>query len=333
MVNYGYTLSSEEQSPRDSVKYAVRAEELGFEFLSISDHFHPWVPEQPHSPFVWSTIGGIAVQTERIRLGTGVTCPTFRIHPALVAQAAATCQEMMEGRFYLGLGTGENLNEHIIGQGWPAFDVRRDMLEEAIEIIRLLWEGGEQSYYGEYFTLENAKIFTMPEEIPDIHLAAGGPKAAEFAGEFGDGLIATAPNTEVVQTFEQSGGKGKPRYGQITLCWAETQEKAIQTAMKAWPNAGLKGELSQELPTPTHFQQAVELVREEDIEKAIVCGPDPEPVVQKVQEYIDAGFDHIYLHQVGPDQEGFFMFFQRELQSALPDGLKMSGAGRKQRVA
>ncbi|MGD9712818.1 MAG: TIGR03557 family F420-dependent LLM class oxidoreductase [Thermomicrobiales bacterium] len=333
MVNYGYTLSSEEQSPLDSVKYAVRAEELGFEFLSISDHFHPWVPDQPHSPFVWATIGGVAMQTERIRLGTGVTCPTFRIHPALVAQAAATCQYMMQGRFYLGLGTGENLNEHIIGQGWPAYDIRSDMLEEAIEIIRLLWEGGEQSYYGDYFTLENARIFTMPEEIPQLHLAAGGPKAAEFAGEFGDGLISTSPDGKLVETFVESGGESKPRYGQLTLCWAETKEKAIQTVMKAWPNAGLRGELSQELPTPTHFEQAVQLVREEDIEQAIVCGPDPEPVIQKVQEYIDAGFDHIYLHQVGSDQEGFFAFYQRELQSALPGRMDNSGSDQRGRAA
>jgi G6PDH family F420-dependent oxidoreductase len=318
MVNYGYTLSSEEQAPRDSVKYAVRAEELGFEFVSISDHFHPWVPEQPHSPFVWSTIGGVAMQTSRIRLGTGVTCPTFRTHPAIIAHAAATSQVMMEGRFYLGLGTGENLNEHIIGEGWPAYDVRAEMLGEAIEIIRLLWQGGEQSYYGAHYTLENAKIYTMPDTPPPIYLAAAGPKASEFAGELGDGLISTAPNPETVQNFEKAGGSGKPKYGQLTLCWAKSKDEAVQTALKAWPTAGLGGELSQELPTPTHFKQAVQLVREDDIEKSIVCGPDPEPVIAKIQEYVDAGFDHIYLHQVGPDQEGFFRFFEKELQAQLP---------------
>ena len=333
MVNYGYTLSSEEFSPRELVRLAIRAEELGFEFVSISDHFHPWVPQQPHSPFVWSTIGGVAMQTSRIRLGTGVTCPTFRIHPALVAQAAATCQDMMEGRFYLGLGTGENLNEHVTGQGWPAYDVRRKMLEEAIGIIRLLWQGGQQSYYGAYFTLENAEIFTMPEVLPEIYLAAAGPKAADVAGEFGDGLIATAPHKEVVQNFDRAGGEGKPHYGQLTLCWAESKEKAVKTALQAWPTAGLKGELSQELPTPAHFSQATELVRHDDIEKAIVCGPDPDPVIEKVQEYVDAGFDHIYLHQVGPDQEGFFDFFERELRSALPERRRPAGADVKRRAA
>ncbi len=318
MINYGYTLSSEEQSPLDSVKYAVRAEELGFEFLSISDHFHPWVPEQPHSPFVWATIGGVATATQRIRLGTGVTCPTIRTHPAIIAHAAATAQYMMEGRFYLGLGTGENLNEHIVGEGWPAYDVRQEMLDEAIDVIRLLWEGGQQSHYGEYYTLENAQIYTMPDEPPPIYLAAAGPKATRFAGETGDGLISTSPNPEVVSGFREAGGQGKPVYGQLTLCWAKSKEEAVKTALEAWPTAGLGGELSQELATPAHFRQAVQLVREEDIEKAIVCGPDPEPVIAKVQEYIDAGFDHIYLHQVGQDQEGFFQFYERELRNQLP---------------
>jgi G6PDH family F420-dependent oxidoreductase len=317
MVNYGYTLSSEEQSPLDSVRYAVRAEELGFEFLSISDHFHPWIPEQPHSPFVWSTIGGVAVQTERIRLGTGVTCPMIRTHPAIVAHAAATVQVMMEGRFYLGLGTGENLNEHIVGERWPAYDIRQEMLDEAIDIIRLLWEGGQQSYYGAYYTLENAEIYTLPDEPPLIYLAAAGPKASQYAGERGDGLITTSPSSETVTGFQNAGGEGKPVYGQLTLCWAKTKEEAVRTAHQAWPTAGLGGELSQELPTPAHYRQAVQLVREEDIEQAIVCGPDPEPVIAKVQEYVDAGFDHIYLHQVGEDQEGFFQFYERDVLPRL----------------
>ena len=205
------------------------------------------------------------------------------------------------------------------------------MLDEAIEIIRLLWQGSEQSYYGVYYTLENAKIFTMPEEAPPIYLAAAGPKAAQFAGERGDGLISTAPRSETVQNFEKAGGSGKPRYGQITLCWAKSKQEAVQTALKAWPTAGLGGELSQELPTPTHFQQAANLVREEDIEESIVCGPDPEPVVSKVQEYIDAGFDHVYLHQVGPDQEGFFRFFEKELQGQLPG--EASGSRRQRKAA
>jgi coenzyme F420-dependent glucose-6-phosphate dehydrogenase len=319
MVNYGYTLTSEERGPREMVADAIRAEELGFEFLMISDHFHPWVPKQPHSPFVWSTIGGVAMQTERIRLGTGVTCPTFRIHPAIAAQAAATSQVMMEGRFFFGVGTGENLNEHIIGEGWPAYAVRNDMLAEAIEIIRLLWQGGEQSFYGDYYTVENAKIFTLPDQPPDIIIAAGGPSSATFAGEAGDGLVSTAPDQEVVQAFEEAGGSGKAKYGQITVCWADSENKAVDTALEWWPNAGLKGELSQELPTPTHFEQATQLVRREDIARAIVCGPDPGKYLEKVREYINAGFDHIYFHQVGPDQEGFHTFYQKELEQPLAE--------------
>ncbi len=317
MIQFGYTLSSEEQSPLESVRYAARAEELGFEFLMISDHYHPWVNEQPHSPFVWSTIGAVAVETEKIRLGTGVTCPTFRYHPAIVAQAAATCQEMMEGRFFLGLGTGENLNEHIIGEGWPAYRVRREMFEESIEIIRLLWQGGEQSHYGPYYTVENARIYTLPEKLPQIIVAAGGPSSAELAGQVGDGLCCTSPDEEVVRAFDEAGGSKMPRYGQITVCWAENEDEAIATALRIWPNAGLGGELSQELPTPTHFEQATSLVREEDISKAVVCGPDPDKYMQKVTEYVESGFDHIYLHQVGPDQEGFFRFYKEELEASL----------------
>lgn len=313
MVELGYAISSEEHKPNDLVRYARRAEESGFSFALISDHFHPWIDKQGQSPFVWSVIGGIAQVTERLRLGTGVTCPTIRTHPAIIAHAAATAASMMPGRFFLGVGTGENLNEHILGDRWPAHDVRLEMLDEAIEVIRLLWEGGSQSFWGAYYTVENARIYTLPDELPPIMVAASGPETAEMAGEVGDGLISTAPKAEIVESFQQSGGNGKPRYGQLTVCWARDEAKAKQMAYEIWPNSGLPGEMSQELPTPAHFEQAVKIVREEDVTERIVCGPDPEKHLANIQKFIDAGFDKVYIHQVGPDQEGFFQFYQQEI--------------------
>ena len=240
-VQIGYTLSSEEHTPNDLVRHAQMAEEAGFAFLSISDHYHPWVDAQGHSPFVWSVIGGIAAVTERIPLGTGVTCPTVRIHPAVIAQAAATSAAMMPGRFFFGVGSGEALNEHITGERWPETEVRLAMLEEAVEVIRLLWQGGNQSHHGPYYTVENARLYTLPEEEIPIVVSATGPKAAELAGRIGDGLWNTSADKKVVETFESAGGSG-PRYGQITVCWGEDERKALDLAHKIWPTSGIPGE-------------------------------------------------------------------------------------------
>jgi G6PDH family F420-dependent oxidoreductase len=313
MPEIGYALSSEEHTPNDLVRWARRAEEVGFTFALISDHYHPWVDSQGHSPFVWSVLGGIAQATERLRIGTGVTCPTIRIHPAIIAQAAATVAAMMPGRFFLGVGTGENLNEHILGDHWPPFDVRAEQLEEAVEVIRLLWQGGQQSHHGLHYTVENARLYTLPDELPPIMVAAAGPKAADLAGRIGDGLITTSPDSKVRERFEAAGGTGKPGYGQMTVCWARDEATARKTALEIWPNAGLSGELSQELPTPAHFQQAVKLVTEEVIAESVICGPDARRHIEKIQKFIDAGYDHIYIHQVGPDQEGFLDFYRREV--------------------
>jgi G6PDH family F420-dependent oxidoreductase len=313
MVEIGYSLSSEEHGPNDLVHYAHLAEEAGFTFALISDHFHPWVDRQGQSPFVWSVIGAIAHATESLRLGTGVTCPTIRIHPAIIAQAAATSAAMMPGRFFLGVGTGENLNEHILGDRWPPHDERLEMLEEAIEVMRLLWQGGEQTYRGFFYTVENARIYTLPEEPIEIVYAASGPKSAEAAGRLGDGLCSTAPEKEVVQKFEEAGGAGKPKYGQFTVCYAQDEAEARRTAFEWWPNAAIKGELSQELPTPKFFEQAAKMVIEDDVAEVIVCGPDPQKHIDKINEFIDAGFDHVYVHQVGPDQEGFIEFYEGEV--------------------
>jgi G6PDH family F420-dependent oxidoreductase len=313
MTTLGYALSSEEHTPIDMVKHARLAEKAGFRFALISDHFHPWIDRQGHSPFVWSVLGGIAQMTSQLQIGTGVTCPIIRIHPAIIAQAAATVAAMMPGRFFLGVGTGENLNEHILGDRWPPHEVRQSMLEEAISVMRLLWQGGSQSHYGEYYTLENARIYTLPDTPPSIMVGASGPRVAELAGRVGDGLINTAPDGEVVRTFDMAGGKGKPHYAQLTVCWAEDEASARRMAYDIWPNAGLKGQLSQELPTPAHFEQAVELVTEEMVAKEIICGPDADRHIAAIRQYIEAGYEHVYIHQVGPDQEGFLRFYQEHI--------------------
>jgi G6PDH family F420-dependent oxidoreductase len=314
MTEIGYALSSEEHSPNDLVRHAQRAEEIGFTFALISDHFHPWVSEQGHSPFVWSVIGGIAQATETLRLGTGVTCPIIRTHPAIIAHAAATAAAMMgNGRFFLGVGTGENLNEHVLGDRWPPHDIRLEMLEEAVEIMRLLWEGKTTSWWGNYYDVEDARIFTLPNKPLAIMVAAGGETTAEAAGRFGDGLITTSPDAELVQQFEAAGGKGKPRYGQLTVCWAESEAEARRTVHRIWPNSGLTGELSQELRTVVHFEQAVKMLKEEDTAEHIICGPDPIKHIEGIQKFIDAGYDHVYIHQIGPDQEGFFRFYKENV--------------------
>jgi G6PDH family F420-dependent oxidoreductase len=220
---------------------------------------------------------------------------------------------MLPGRFFLGVGTGENLNEHILGDRWPEAAVRLGMLEEAIEVIRLLWQGGYQSHHGRYYTVEEARIYTLPDEPPPIYVAGSKPNAAELAGRLGDGLISTSPDAELVEEFESAGGEGKPKLGQVTVCFADSEEEAKKTAHEWWPNAALTGDLSQELALPRHFEGAAEMVTEDDVADKIVCGSDPEEYFEQIDAYADAGFDHVYLHQVGTDQESFFRFAQAEL--------------------
>jgi coenzyme F420-dependent glucose-6-phosphate dehydrogenase len=319
MPRLGYALSSEEHSPRDLIDHAVRAERAGFDFALISDHYHPWIDRQGNSSFVWSVIGGISETTERLVLGTGVTCPLIRIHPAIIAQAAATAADLMPGRFFLGVGTGENLNEHIVGERWPPIDMRLDMLEEAVGIIRLLWQGGQTTFYGSYYVVENARLYTLPEVLPTIMVAASGAKSAELAGRIGDGLIGVSPDGEVIDQFDASGGTGKPRLGQIGLCYASEKDEALRTAREYWPMAAIEGQSGQELPLPAHFEQLAAAVTDEEIERIVPCGPDLQQYVDAVQRYVDAGYDNIYLHQIGPDQEVFFQFFEQELAPAIED--------------
>lgn len=312
-MRIGYALSSEEHRPLDLVANAKRAEAAGFDFLSISDHFHPWTDRQGQSPFVWSTIGGIATATARIELGTGVTCPLMRTHPAIIAQAAATAASMMPGRFYLGLGTGENLNEHILGDTWPSPGARLEMLEEAIELIRRLWTGGEVSHRGRHYEVDRARIYTLPQRPPPIMVAAGGTDAAELAGRVGDGLVTTSADPDLVEQFEQAGGRGKPRYGMTHVCWAPDEDTAVRTGFEWWPNSALPGQLNTELATPSYFEQAIKLVTKEHIPGSLICGPSPSPHLEMIEEFDKAGFDHVFVHQVGPDQNGFMDFYEKEV--------------------
>jgi G6PDH family F420-dependent oxidoreductase len=309
MTQLGYSLSSEEFSPTELIRYAKQAEDSGFTFSLISDHYHPWSNCQPHSGFVWSSIGGISQTTSKLMLGTGVTCPTMRISPAIVAQAAATSATLMPDRFFLGVGTGENLNEHITGCHWPSPHDRLSMLEEAIEVIRLLWKGGWQSHEGKYYTVENARLFTLPAKAPGIMVAASKTAAASLAGRAGDGLISFEPDPDLVKTFESEGGKGKPRFGQLTVCYARDEEEAAKAVRKYWPNAGIGGDLMTDLSLPSHFDQAVDLIAPEKITEGMPLGPDPEKHVKGIKQFLDAGFDHVYIHQVGPDQKSFFDFY------------------------
>jgi G6PDH family F420-dependent oxidoreductase len=312
-VELGYALSSEEHSPADLVRHAQAAEASGFGFALISDHYHPWTDRQGSSPFVWSVLGAIGAQTKQLRVGTGVTCPTVRIHPAIIAHAAATTACLMPGRFFLGLGSGELLNEHVVSPIWPPPDVRLDMLTEAIEVIRMLLEGGERSHYGKFFTVHDARVYNLPDEPLPIYLAAAGKEAARLAGQTGDGMICTDPAQETVTAFESAGGVGKPRIGQVTVCWARTEDEAVRTAHEVWPNAGMGGRFKQELPRPSHFEEVARTVRPEDVAKEVVCGPNPQPHLEMIGKYVKAGFDHVYVHQVGPDQAGFMRFYEREI--------------------
>ncbi|MFC0111304.1 TIGR03557 family F420-dependent LLM class oxidoreductase [Kibdelosporangium aridum] len=318
MVSFGYFLSCEEFGPRELVRQAKMAEAAGFERLWISDHFHPWNAEQGHSPFVWSVIGALSEATT-LPITTAVTCPTFRIHPAVIAQAAATAAVQLDGRFVLGVGSGEALNEHILGDHWPSADVRLAKLEEAVEVIRALHRGDEVTYHGKHYTVENARIYTLPEKPPPIYVSGFGPKAARLAGRIGDGFMCVMPDADLLKTFRAAAGVDLPAQSGMKVCHAPTEEQAVATAHRIWPNEQLPGELAQILPTPRHFEQAAQLVKPEMMADALPCGPDPEPYVSAVRQYVDAGYDEVYIQQIGPDQEAFFEFWQHQVRPQIPD--------------
>ena len=316
MTELAYALSSEEHDARSLVRQAQRAEAAGFRSVWISDHYHPWIGRQGQSPFVWTVIGGIAATTE-LTVTTAVTCPIARIHPAILAQATATCSNMLPGgRFRFGVGTGEALNEHILGDRWPPADVRIDALVEAIGLIRTLWTGRQVTHRGEHFTVERARVYTVPDgEIP-VYVSAFGPRALAAAAEHGDGWVTTTADADGLARYRELGGTG-PALGSFKACWGEDEASARKLAHELWPTSGIPGQLHQDLPTPAHFEQAASLVTEEAATEGTPCGPDPEPYVAAFRPYAEAGFDEVAITQIGPDQEGFFRFYERELRPRL----------------
>ncbi|MFC7383591.1 TIGR03557 family F420-dependent LLM class oxidoreductase [Sphaerisporangium rhizosphaerae] len=316
MTTFGYFLSSEEHGPRELVRQAELAERTGFENLWISDHYHPWLDEQGQSPFVWSVIGAIA-QATSLPVTTAVTCPLVRIHPAVIAQAAATSAAISQGRFRLGIGTGEALNEHILDTRWPPAAERLEMLEEAVEVMRRLWTGELVTHRGTHYKVDTARLYTLPDQPPPVYISGFGDKSVELAGRIGDGYICTGPAAELVEKFHAAGGRGKPVQGGLKVCHAEDAAQARKTVHRLWPTQGIQGEASQLLPLPRHFEQLAEMVSEQDATASTPCGPDPDEHVEAIKKYIDAGFDEIYISQIGPDQEAFFDFYAKEVLPRL----------------
>ncbi len=307
MVQIGYTMMTEQAGPRELVDHVVGAERAGFDFSVTSDHYFPWLDSQGHAPYAWSVLGAAAQATSRIPLMTFVTCPTVRYHPSVVAQKAATMQLLSEGRFRLGLGSGENLNEHVVGVGWPAAHVRLEMLEEAIEIIRRLFGGGYVSHHGTHFDVENAKLWDLPDEPPPIGVAVSGERSCEIAGRLADLVIATEPESDLLEAFDAHGGTGKPRVGQLPVCYDTDRDAALARAHDQfrWSVGGWR--VNSELPGPAGFAAATAYVRPEDLQESVPCGDDLETFVEAVRPYVDAGFTEVALVQIGGNQQQPFL--------------------------
>ena len=312
MAEIGIFFSSEERSAAEIVDAAVKAEQAGFRSAWLSDHFHPWNDEQGQSPFVWSILGAAALATTKMRWTTAVTCPTVRTHPGIIAHAAATTATLLPGRFRLGVGSGEALNEHIFGDRWPAADVRLEMLEEAVAVIRQLWVGGFQHYHGRHYTLEAARLYSLPDELPPILISGFGPKAVDLAARIADGFVNVGPDKEGLERYRENGGMGPSSSG-LKVCWGEDREECVRTAHRLWPNEALEGELAMVLPSPRHFEQATALVTEEHISDAVACGPDPAEHIAAIQEIVDAGYDEVHVGHMGPGHDGFIDFYAREI--------------------
>ncbi|MER5670511.1 TIGR03557 family F420-dependent LLM class oxidoreductase [Pseudonocardia alni] len=315
-MQIGFKLFAEAHTPQEMVRQAVRAEEAGFDFVEISDHYHPWLESHGHSGFAWSILAAIAMRTERIGLATGVTCPTIRYHPAIIAQAAATTALLSDGRFTLGVGSGEQLSEHVTGHPWPVVGVRHAMLREALEIIRLLWSGGYRTYRGTHLSISDAQVFDLPETLPDIVVAAGGPKAARIAGELGDGLFATEPRTDLIDAYTAAGGTGS-RWAEVPLAYAGTVDAALESAHRLFRFGPTGWKIQAELPNVRNFEAATAFVRREDMADAFGAGPDVETHVATVKGFADAGYDRLALISAGPDVEEFFAFYEGELAGRL----------------
>jgi G6PDH family F420-dependent oxidoreductase len=313
-MEVGVFLSSEEHPAAALVRTAADAEHFGFTSCAVSDHFHPWSDSQGHSPFVWATLGGLAVHTTHLDVTTLVTCPILRMHPGLVAHAAATVATMMPGRFALGVGTGERLNEHVLGHHWPPQSVRLEMLAEAISVMRELWSGRLTTFVGQHFSVENAKLYDVPSAPVPILVAADGPDAVELAAQMGDGMVSTRPDAELVGSFRDRGGEGRPVVGMVHVCVAGSTEHARRVAERQWPTAAVPHELNAELPLPQHFEAAAEAASGTG---SIVLGNDVEEHVEALRAYRDAGFDRLYVHQVGGDQMSFLALYADEVLPAF----------------
>lgn len=316
MPEYGYFLAAEEHDPAALVEQARMAEQAGFQALWISDHYHPWNDAQGQSPFVWSVIGALS-QAVSLPIETAVTCPTVRTHPAVVAQAAATSAVMTNGRFRLGVGTGEALNEHILGDRWPPLPVRLEMLEESIHVMRRLFTGEEVNHHGTYYTVENARLYTVPDEPVPIDISGFGPKATALAARAGDGYITMMPEQEMVTRFREGGGGAKPVSGGTKVCFGTDRDACVRTVHRLWYNELLPGEMGQVLPSPRHFEQLHELVTEDMVRDKVVCGDDADQHVGALRAFADAGFDRVYVNQIGPDQRGFFDFYRTKVLPRL----------------
>jgi G6PDH family F420-dependent oxidoreductase len=314
-MRFGYFLSCEEYSPAELVEQAVAAEKAGFEALWISDHYHPWNDEQGQSPLVWGMIGAIS-QACSLPVTTAVTCPTVRIHPAVIAQAAATAAVQLDGRFILGVGSGEALNEHILGDVWPSADVRLEMLEEAVDLIRELWKGDPVTRQGKHYRTDTARIYTRPEQPPPIYVSAFGPKALDLAARIGDGYIGTQDDPDLVKGFKEKSG-GKPAQGGVKVAWADTKDEGIDHAHRLWANSGLPGELSQVLPSPQHFEQASQLVTRDSTAESIVAGNDVDEHVEELTGYLDAGYDEVYVANMGPNYLAMIESYGRDVLPKL----------------
>ncbi|GAA1011832.1 MULTISPECIES: LLM class F420-dependent oxidoreductase [Streptomyces] len=318
MVQFGYTMMTEQAGPRELVGHAVRAEEAGFDFSVASDHYFPWLRSQGHAPYVWSVLGAAAQATSRIPLMTYVTCPTFRYHPAVVAQKAATLHLLSQGRFRLGLGSGENLNEHVVGGGWPSVDVRHERLEEAVGIIRELFRGGHVTRHGTHFTVESARLWDLPDQPPPIGIAVSGEQSCALAGRLADLVIATEPKAGLLEAFDRHGGEGKPRVGQLPVCHDPDREAAVERAHAQFRWFGSGWKVNSELPHPDAFEGATQFVTPDDVADAIPCGDDPEVFVEAVRPYVEAGFTEVALVQIGGDaQEPFLDWSETTLLPAL----------------
>ncbi|AOW92948.1 LLM class F420-dependent oxidoreductase [Rhodococcus sp. WMMA185] len=315
-MHVGFKLVTEAFDPSEIVRQAVEAERAGFDFVELSDHYHPWLYSQGHSGFVWAMLGAAAAKTNTIGLVTGVTCPSFRIHPAIIAQAAATTAILSEGRFTLGVGSGERLNEHVVGGDWPPVRVRHQMLRESIEIIRLLWSGGYQSYEGKHLTLDEARVYDLPDVLPTIAVAVGGPASVALAAELGDGLFMAGPNPELLEGYAKAGGSG-PKYASLPLSWARDEHTAVEIAHRMLRFGLLGWNVLAERKNTADFEEVLSSVSLDDVREAITCGPDAEQHLEAARAHVDAGIDHLTLMNAGLDVDAFFEFFSNELSEPL----------------